>query len=71
MGLSSIIIAFIFSWQPTFVVLAFVPFIVFAGAVQTKLNMSFAQDEQKKISEAGTVSERFYMFFCRMQSRAL
>lgn len=57
MGVSSLVIAFIFSWQLTLVILAFVPLIGFAGAVQTKLNTSFAVDEQKKISEAGAVSD--------------
>ena len=56
MGLSSIIIAFVYSWQLTLVVLAFVPFIAFAGAVQTKLNTSFAKDEQEHMGESGAVS---------------
>lgn len=57
MGLSSLIIAFVYSWQLSLVILAFVPLIAFAGAVQTKLNTSFAADSQKLLSEAGSVSE--------------
>lgn len=55
-GLSAIIVAFIYSWKLTLLVLAFVPFIALFGAVQTSLNTSFAADAQKKLSEAGAVN---------------
>jgi len=61
MGISSLLIAFIFSWQLTLVIIAFVPLIAFAGAVQTKLNTSFAADEQAKISEAAAVATESIM----------
>ena len=56
MGISSLVLAFIYSWQLTLLTLAFVPLMMFAGAVQTKLNTSFAVDEQKKLTESGSVS---------------
>lgn len=61
MGLSSLIIAFVYSWQLSLVILAFVPLIAFAGAVQTKLNTSFAADSQKLLSEAGSLATEAIM----------
>ena len=54
-GLSAIVVAFVYSWKLTLLVLAFVPFIALFGAVQTSLNTSFAAAAQKKLSEAGAV----------------
>ena len=43
--------------------LAFVPFIAAFGAAQTKLNTSFAAEEQKNMQEAGSVSALYVIRF--------
>uniref|UniRef100_A0A7M5VBZ8 Uncharacterized protein n=1 Tax=Clytia hemisphaerica TaxID=252671 RepID=A0A7M5VBZ8_9CNID len=60
-GLSSLIVAFAYSWQLSLLVLAFVPFIAMFGAIQTSLNTSFAGDAQKKLSQAGAISTEAIM----------
>lgn len=66
-GISSLVVAFVHSWKLTLLVLAFVPFIAAFGAMQTKLNTSFAQDEQKNALEAGAVSFFFELFVTTQQ----
>ncbi|XP_066921842.1 ATP-dependent translocase ABCB1-like [Clytia hemisphaerica] len=60
-GLSSLIVAFAYSWQLTLLVLAFVPFIAMFGGIQTSLNTSFAGNAQETLSQAGAISTEAIM----------
>ena len=56
MGLTAIVIAFVYEWKLTLLIFAFVPFLMIAGGMHTKMMTSFAEEENKKIIEAGAVS---------------
>jgi ATP-binding cassette subfamily B (MDR/TAP) protein 1 len=52
---TGIIISFIFSWQLTLLVLAFVPFMVAGGYLQTYLMTGFASKDKETFEDAGKV----------------
>lgn len=51
-----LIIGFIYSWQLTLLVLAFVPFIMAAGMLQMKILAGYSNQGQKSLEESGKVS---------------
>uniref|UniRef100_A0A8C0ZHL9 ABC-type xenobiotic transporter n=1 Tax=Cyanistes caeruleus TaxID=156563 RepID=A0A8C0ZHL9_CYACU len=53
---TAIIIAFVYSWQLTLLVLACVPFVVGANAVNASSMSGHAAEDQKALEEAGRVS---------------
>lgn len=55
---AGIIISFVFSWQLTLLILAFVPFMVMGGFLQNRLMTGFAGSNKKNLEEAGKASER-------------
>ena len=61
MGITALLIAFIYQWKLTLLIFAFVPFLMVAGAMHTKMMTSFAQEENDKLVEAGAV--RCYLVF--------
>jgi ABC-type multidrug transport system fused ATPase/permease subunit len=50
-----IIISFVFSWQLTLLILAFVPFMVAGGFLQTRLMSGFASKDKETFEDAGKV----------------
>ena len=53
--LMGVIIGFIYSWQLTLLVMAFVPFIGIAGLLQMKIISGYSQDGQAALEGAGKV----------------
>ena len=56
MGLTALVIAFVYQWKLTLLIFAFVPFLMAAGGMHTKMMTSFAQEENEKLVAAGAVS---------------
>jgi membrane protein implicated in regulation of membrane protease activity len=50
-----LILAFIYGWAITLVILAFVPFMVISGVLQTKLLTGFSSKDKEVLEEAGQV----------------
>ena len=50
-----IVIAFVYSWAVTLVILAFVPFLVIGGFLQTQLFTGYASKDKEILDEAGKV----------------
>ena len=50
-----IIISFVYSWQLTLLILAFVPFMVAGGILQQRLMTGFASKDTEKFEDAGKV----------------
>jgi ABC-type multidrug transport system fused ATPase/permease subunit len=48
-----IVLAFIYGWAITLVVLAFIPFIIISGVLQTKMMSGFSGKDKEAIEEAG------------------
>ncbi|XP_048754275.2 phosphatidylcholine translocator ABCB4-like isoform X2 [Ostrea edulis] len=53
--ITALIVAFIFSWKLTLVILAFMPLMVAVGTVQSRLVAGFAKGDKKAMEEAGKV----------------
>lgn len=53
---TAIIIAFVYGWQLTLLILACIPFIVGANAVSASSTSGHAAEDQKALEEAGRVS---------------
>lgn len=56
MGLSAIIISFAYEWKLTLLIFAFIPLLLFAGAMYTTINTSFAAKEKETLIKAASVS---------------
>lgn len=54
--LASLIIAFIFSWKLSFVVLGFLPLMIATGIIHNKILMGFAKGDKQALGKAGKVS---------------
>jgi hypothetical protein len=52
---TGIIVSFVFSWQLTLLVLAFVPFMVAGGFLQSRLMTGFASKDKETFEGAGKV----------------
>jgi membrane protein implicated in regulation of membrane protease activity len=50
-----LILAFIYGWAITLVILAFVPFMVISGVLQTKMLTGFSSKDKEVLEEAGQV----------------
>lgn len=50
-----LIVGFIHCWQLTFVMLAFLPFILFGGVLQIRLSSYFARKDKPIVENAGQV----------------
>lgn len=59
-----LLLAFIYGWKMSLVILAFVPFIVIAGAAQTKLMVGFSAEVQKRLIDGGKVAHCTHLFTC-------
>lgn len=57
---TGIIISFVFSWQLTLLILAFVPFMVAGGFLQSRLMTGFASKDKEMFEDAGKVRENEY-----------
>ena len=57
MGLSAIIVSFVYSWKLTLLIFAFIPFLLLAGAMYTSINTSFAAKEKETLVQASAVCE--------------
>lgn len=53
---TALIVAFIYSWNLTLVILAFMPLMIGVGVVQSRLVAGFAKGDKKSMEEAGKVS---------------
>jgi len=51
-----IVLAFVYGWAITLLVLGFVPFMIISGVLQTKLITGFSSKDKKALEEAGKVS---------------
>ncbi|XP_065051927.1 ATP-dependent translocase ABCB1-like isoform X2 [Rhopilema esculentum] len=56
MGLSAIIVSFVYSWKLTLLIFAFIPFLLLAGAMYTSINTSFAAKEKETLVQASAVA---------------
>jgi len=54
-----VIIGFVYSWQLTLSIAAFIPLILFGGILQIRLTARFARKDRKILEDAGKVSECF------------
>lgn len=52
---TGIIIGFVFSWQLTLLVLAFVPLMVIGGALQNRLMTGFSTNDKQTMEDTGKV----------------
>ena len=52
---TGLIIGFVFSWQLTLLVIAFLPLIIVGAFLETRLITGFAQHDQKALEDAGQV----------------
>ncbi len=52
---TGIILSFVFSWQLTLLILAFVPLMVAGGFLQTRLMTGFASKDKETFEDAGKV----------------
>lgn len=73
MGLSAIIISFAYEWKLTLLIFAFIPLLLFAGAMYTTINTSFAAKEKETLIKAASVSSyvvvvAFVTFFSHFES---
>lgn len=50
-----IILAFVYSWAVTLVIVAFVPFLILGGFLQTKMLTGYSSKDKEVIEEAGKV----------------
>ncbi|XP_049977882.1 bile salt export pump [Alexandromys fortis] len=53
---TAILIAFIFSWKLSLLVLCFFPFLAFSGALQTKMLTGFASQDKQALEKAGQIT---------------
>lgn len=51
----AIVIAFLFAWKLSLVIICFFPFLALSGALQTKMLTGFASQEKKALEKAGQV----------------
>ncbi|CAF3502579.1 unnamed protein product [Rotaria sp. Silwood1] len=51
-----IILAFVFSWQLTLLILAFIPFMVAGGFLQSRLMTGFSSKDKKSFEDAGKIT---------------
>jgi len=56
MGLSAIIVSFVYEWRLTLLIFAFIPLLLFAGAMYTTINTSFAAKEKETLIQAASVA---------------
>lgn len=65
---TAIIIAFVYGWQLTLLILACIPFIVGANAVSASSMSGHAAEDQKALEEAGRVSSSILTteFWCEI-----
>lgn len=50
-----IVIAFVYSWAVTLVIIAFLPFLIIGGVLQTQMLTGFASKDKEVIEQAGKV----------------
>ncbi|ORX63121.1 P-loop containing nucleoside triphosphate hydrolase protein [Hesseltinella vesiculosa] len=55
-GVIGVVLAFIFSWQVTLVVLAVAPFLVFGSMFRSKIEESYGSDNKKATEQCGQVA---------------
>ena len=58
-----IIIAFVYGWALTLVILGFMPFLIAAGWLQTKMLTGFSTKDKEILEEAGKVSQPLRALF--------
>ncbi|ERE72039.1 bile salt export pump-like protein [Cricetulus griseus] len=52
----AIVIAFLFAWKLSLVIICFFPFLALSGALQTKMLTGFASQEKKALEKAGQIT---------------
>ena len=57
------VIGFVYSWQLTLLMFAFLPLILFGGMLQIQLMTRFGRKEGQIIEDAGKVTETFNFYF--------
>lgn len=50
-----LVLSFIYGWAITLVILAFVPFMIISGVLQTKMLTGFSEKDKEALEEAGQV----------------
>lgn len=56
------ILAFVYGWAIALVILAFIPFIIVSGVLQTKLLTGFSKKDKEVLEDAGKVRKFFKVF---------
>ena len=51
-----LVIAFVYGWAVTLLILGFIPFMIISGALQTKMLTGFSAKDKEVLEEAGQVS---------------
>ena len=51
-----ILIGFIFSWQLTLLIIAFLPFIIFGAVIQIRLITKFVKNDKESLENAGKIA---------------
>lgn len=54
-----VIVAFVFGWALTLVILGFMPLLVVAGSIKTRMLTGFSQRDKKILEEAGKVKAKY------------
>lgn len=52
-----VVIAFVYGWALTLVILGFMPLLILAGLLQTRMMTGFSQKDKQLLEEAGKVSK--------------
>lgn len=59
-----LILAFVFGWAITLLIIAFMPFMIISGILQTKMLTGFSGKDKKILEEAGKVFNlKFFLKF--------
>ena len=60
----AMIIAFLFSWKLSLVIVCFFPFLALSGAIQTRMLMGFATHDKESLEVAGQVISHIHCSSC-------
>jgi ATP-binding cassette subfamily B (MDR/TAP) protein 1 len=60
---AGILIGFLFSWQLTLLILAFLPLIIFGAVIQIRLIGKFAKQDKERLEDGGKVLIENILFF--------
>lgn len=68
---AGIFIGFIFSWQLTLLIIAFLPLIIFGAVIQIRLIAKYTKHDKERLEEGGQVVLLFSKFFFKCAFKLL